>query len=182
MNRRLDSIVSNISPIFTYKPDIVFTLETSAGHDAIPEIKGYKKFSDPDTHHLKFGGIALYVHKLLASHTFEISYNKCFISFRIDLVPHFLFIGTYIQPKSSPHFDPAMFCDISSQLIMSYERKLIPILGGDINCRYGNLNNYFSEHGLKYNKNVDVTSNNHGVTYGIDLCKAGCIFPLNHLI
>ena len=56
------------------------------------------------------------------------------------------------------------------------------LLGGDLNCRYGNLNDIFRNQNMHYNDNMDVTSNNHGRTYGTELCKVGKIFPLNHLV
>ena len=54
-------------------------------------------------------------------------------------------------------------------------------MGGDINCRYGNLNVALQDQGLLYSDNADMVSNHHGRTYGIDLCSTTNIFPINHL-
>ena len=122
----------------------------------------------------------MYVESSLAPHVFNITYDKCFISCRFDFSPKLLFIGTYIQPESSPYFCASMFSDLSSLLLDACSRKLIPIIGGDINCRFGPLNDNF-HNGLLYTDNVDTTSNFHGRTYGVDLCKTTGIFPVNHL-
>ena len=130
INRRLNDIVTQTSPLDIYTPDIVFTLETSTIYENISEKSGYKKFADSIiTTHSNHGGIALFVTKHLSSHIFEIRYEKCFISFRINYIPHFVFIGTYIQPENSPYFDPAMFCHLCNILLTCNDRKLIPILG-----------------------------------------------------
>ena len=181
INRRLNTAVKIISPINTYSPEIVFILETAAGYDEIPNITGYQKFADENICKLNHGGIVVYVKYALASHVFNITFNECFISFRLDFVPHFMFVGAYIQPENSLYFQPNMFCALGDLLIDLNERSLIPILGGDINCRYGDLNSIFRNHVVHYAANVDVNSNHHGRTYGYDICSAGNIFPINHL-
>ena len=75
-----------------------------------------------------------------------------------------------------------MFSAVCSLLIQSQERNMIPILGGGMNCRYGNLNEAIKQRGFLYEENVDTANNNQGRTFGIDLCNAGNIAPLNHLI
>ena len=62
------------------------------------------------------------------------------------------------------------------------ERQLTPILGGDLNCRFGDMNVAFRGQGLVYTMNVDGTSNHHGRTFGVDMCNMVNIFPLNHLV
>ena len=74
-----------------------------------------------------------------------------------------------------------MFGELGAFLVLLKEKNLIPIMGGDLNCRYGYLNNLHADNQLLYENNVDVSSNKHGLTYGKDLCTAGDIFPLNHL-
>ena len=181
VNRRLDLIVQRISPICTYSPNIVFTTETSTGYGALPVIDGYKLYADTDIRLLNHGGIAVYIEHVTAEHVFDVKYHKCFISLRLDYAPNFIIIGTYIQPESSPYFNEVMFSDLNELLISSCETGLIPIMGGDMNCRYGSLNVTFSGMNLVYNENADVNSNHHGRTYGIDLCTSASIFPLNHL-
>ena len=74
-----------------------------------------------------------------------------------------------------------MFGVLSNLLISLNERNLIPIMGGDMNCRFGNLNEAFREKGVIYEENVDSIDNYNGRNYGIDLCNTGNVFPLNHL-
>ena len=100
---------------------------------------------------------------------------------RLDHVPHFVFIGMYIQLEGSSHFDADMFGVLGSSLLSLRERNLVAILGGDMNCRFGQLNLAFKEQRLAYIENTDTTSNYYGRTYGIDLCNGCKIFPLNHL-
>ena len=55
-------------------------------------------------------------------------------------------------------------------------------MGGDLNCRFGDMNTLFNVDHLVYEPNVDGTSNKHGSIYGKDICSASGIFPLNHLM
>ena len=75
-----------------------------------------------------------------------------------------------------------MFGELGAFLVSLQEKKLTPIMGGDLNCRFGNLNQLSEDAGLLYEDKSDVSSNKHGLTYGKDLCKVGNVFPLNHLI
>ena len=45
VNRRLDAILKNESPI-EYKPHVIFLLETSMGYESIPEMADYAKYAD----------------------------------------------------------------------------------------------------------------------------------------
>ena len=164
------------------KPDIVFLTETSAGYDAIPTIGGYEKFADKEIRELNHGGIVCYVRSALAPHVFNIIFNESYVSFRLNFIPTFVFIGCYIQPENSKYFDPDMFGELGALLMTLQERKLNPIMGGDLNCRFGNLNQLREERGLLYGENSDMSSNKHGLTYGKDLCRVGDVFPLNHLV
>ena len=151
------------------------------GYDILPSIKNYKIFADQNVKVQDHGGVIAYVDNCLASHVFDVTYNTCFISFRLDHVPQYVFIGVYIQPEGSSHFDPNMYGALGSHLLSIYERKLVPILGGDMNCRFGDMNKAFQEQRLAYTENVDNVSNHHGRTYGVDICNSCKIFPLNHL-
>ena len=181
VNRRPDTVLKSVSPITTQKPNIIFLSETAMGFDIIPEIANYKKYADQSILKLNHGGIVAYVHKELVSHVFDIKYNTCYVSFRLDFAPDFVFIGIYIQPESSKYFSTDMFSDLSNLLISSNERCLIPVMGGDMNCRFGNLNDTFRNRKLIYEKNTDEINNYHGRTYGADVCNSGNVFPLNHL-
>ena len=89
-------VTKNISPISVQKPDIVFLTETSAGYDAIPTIGGYEKFADKEIRELNHGGIVCYVRSALAPHVFNITFNESYVSFRLNFIPTFVFIGCYI--------------------------------------------------------------------------------------
>ena len=123
-----------------------------------------------------------YIRKHLAAHVFDVTFNTCYISLRLDFAPAYLINGTHIQPENSMYFEPNMFSHLSTLLISAREKKLTAILGGDINCRYGELNGISQEMNLHYEVNVDMVSNMHGRTYGKDMCQVGDVFPLNHLI
>ena len=181
VNRRLDFITKRHSPIKIYIPHILFLLETAVGHDIIPNIQDYIKIADKNKKVSNHGGIVAYLHNSIASHVFNITYGSCYTSLRLDFIPGYIFIGAYIQPASSNHFDTNMFGELSSILLDSNERGLIPIMGGDINCRFGNMNHAFREQHLSYQENVDKTTNSNGITYGIDVCNSGKVFPINHL-
>ena len=114
VNRRLETILSHVSPIDNEKPQIIFTIETSLGFDFIPELKNYKKFADKNIVQLNHGGIVAYIASSIASHVFNITYHECYISLRLDFVPNILFVGTYIQPENSQYFSYSMFNDLSN--------------------------------------------------------------------
>ena len=127
VNRRLNEITKNISPIISDCPDIIFVSETSAGYDAIPEIDLYTKFADKDIKTLSHGGLAFYISKNISSYVFDISFSKSYVSFRLDFTPSLMFIGCYVQPEKSNYFDANLFSELCSFLITVRERKLIPI-------------------------------------------------------
>ena len=166
----------NVSPIETEKPKIIFLLETAMGFDILPEISEYKKYADPNIVQINHGGIVAYIHQSLVPHVFDVKYGTCFVAFRLDFAPLFLFIGVYIQPENSRYFTTDMFSELSELLMSANERNFIPILGGDMNCRFGDLNDCFNKRGLWYDDNVDPINNFHGRTYGIDLCESCNIF------
>ena len=145
----------------------------------MPVLPGYKIFSDSSVKTRNCGGIAVYIRDKIASHVFAFIYNTCFIGFRLDFCPAYMFIGTYIQPEGSRYFSPLMFADLTDLMLKCQENNLIPILGGDLNCRPGNLNDIPAN--MNYSENIDKTSNAHGRTYFPDICSISKIFPINHL-
>ena len=175
MNKRLDNILKNLSSIKYFAPHLIFVIETALGYAVIPEINGYRKVADPSIRMLNHDGVVGYVHNSLSTNVFDISYKKGFLLLRFDFNPKFGFIGTYIQPENSPYFNSGMFSDLCKIILTSKQRGLIPILGGDTNCRYGNLNCIFREQNICYEENVDA------ITYGTDMCISCNIFPVNHL-
>ena len=158
--------MKDVSPINTQKPNIIFLSETAMGYDIIPEIENFKKYADTSKLQLNHGGIVAYVHTELVPHVFDVKYNTCYTSFRLDFAPSFLFIGVYIQPENSRYFSADMFGVLSNLLISSNEKNIIPVMGGDMNCRFGNLSEVFR--GKKvYGKHVDQFDNHNGRTYGV---------------
>ena len=126
VNRRLDFILKNISPINTIKPDIIFVADTSIGYDALPNINGYILFADKTVRVCNHGGIALYVKHEYAPTVFELNFNTCYIYFRLDFVPSIIFIGSYIQPEFSKYFDVSMFGELSDLLMTVLQKNLVP--------------------------------------------------------
>ena len=101
VNRRLGTILKNISPFSEQKPDMFFASEISVGYEAIENVVGYTKYADKTVKERNHGGIVCYVKNNIATHVFNVTFNTCYISLRLDFAPNYLFIGTYIQPKSS---------------------------------------------------------------------------------
>ena len=140
--------------------DIIFLLETNLGYDVLPSFESYTKFADPNKRNCKFGGIACYVKDTLANHLFQIKYNTSHISFRIDTCPTFMFFGVYIQPEGARYFHESLFSELAKTLIDCNERGIVPFVGGDLNCRPGNLES-LSDDNWKYVCNKDIRSNKH---------------------
>ena len=89
MDRRLNDILKNISPI-SDQPDVIFVTETAAGYDAILPIQGYSKYADKDVRILNHGGIAFYVSSTLAPHVFNVTFKSVAVR-----VPRFnCFVGS----------------------------------------------------------------------------------------
>ena len=131
---------------------------------------------------LNHGGIALFVSRKLLAHVYDVTFSTSFISFRMDFIPSLVFIGCYVQPENSKYFNPDLFSDLCSFLLTARDRKLTPIMGGDMNCRYGDMNNLCTVSNVAYEHNVDTSANKHGMTYGADVLTTSGIIPLNHLI
>ena len=134
-------------------------METSIGFGAIPNLKNYTMYADSDMGVCNHGGIVCYVKTELVTHMFNLQFNESYISFRLDFMPSLLIIASYIQPENSRYFDPSMFSNLCSLLLTAKEKKLILVLGGDINCRFGDLNILFKDENLVYDKNTDLSSN-----------------------
>ena len=169
-----------MNPILHQRPQLVFLLETAMGNKTLPNFRHYEKYSDKNVNQLNHGGIAAYIDKTMAPHVFDVKFNECYVSLRFDFMPHLIFIGCYIQPERSLYFRASMFNDLSNLLMYANDKNLTPIMGGDINCRFGNLNTAFKNR-KSYTMNIDITSNHHGRTYGIDLCNSTNLIPINHL-
>ena len=166
------------SPIFSIKPNVIFLSETAIGYGGLPLIPGYTTFADKMVQTTNHGGLVMYIKSKYAPHVFDILYKTCYISFRLDFCPQFVFIGVYIQPESSKYFSNGMFADISAHLIDCTNKLLTTIIGGDFNSRPGNFYNFCN---MNYAPNKDQITNSHGTTYFTDLCNIGNVFPINHL-
>ena len=104
-----------------------------------------------------------FVSSMLAPHVFNITFNESYISFRLNFLPAFVFIGCYIQPENSKYFNPDKFGDLAAFLKPLQERKLNPIMGGDLNCRFWTLDLLREDPGLLYAEHSDMSSNKHGL-------------------
>ena len=146
---------------------------------ALPTIVNYTTFADPKKKFCNHGGIAAYVKNCFASNIFDLSYNECYVSFRLDIAPTYLFGGVYINPENSKYFTPEMFAELDSLLVRCDENDYIPYIGGDFNSRLGDFNLLCSS--CHYESNVDKTTNSHGRIFMADICKRNNVYPLNHL-
>ena len=106
---------------------------------ALPKIVNYTAFADPKKNFCNHGGIAAYVKNCFASNIFDLSYNECYVSFRLDIAPTYLFGGVYINPENSKYFTPEMFTELDSLLVRCDENDYIPYIG-DFNSRLGDFN------------------------------------------
>ena len=163
-----------------YIYDIIFIFESNLPHLALPKIDGYTVFSNPENKYCKHGGIAMYIKDNISSNIFDITYNECFMTFRLDFTPERMFGGVYIQPEGSKYYSDKMFADFDQELLKCCEHGYIPFIGGDFNSRLGNLNT-IAPNTWKYEDNCDITTNNHGRTLLNDICKRNKIYPINHL-
>ena len=108
MNGRLKHIIAQNQKIFDFY-DIVFISETHLPHDCMPDITDFKKYSDPDIKTKERGGIALYTKKSLSKNVYDINYDNCFITFKLDCIPNVVFIGVYFPPENSLYSDECSF-------------------------------------------------------------------------
>lgn len=157
--------------------DILFISET---HSKLPDIKNFIIAGHYTSSHSKRGGIAIYVKKDLASHVHNVITNECYISLQLRYAPTITFIGVYIPPIDSVYFNEDCFADVISFLIDNINRGHTLFVGGDFNSRPGDLNNINPRNGMRYEKNVDVSTNSHGTIFG-DLCRTTNLLPINHL-
>ena len=92
-----------------------------------------------------------------------------------------MFFGVYIQPEGARYFHESLFSELTKTLIDCNERGIIPFVGGDLNCRPGNLES-LSDDNWKYVCNKDIRSNKHGRTFLRDLSRTCNIKPVIGLI
>ena len=98
VNRRPDIVQKNISPFESEKPNIIFLSETAMGYDILPDISNYQKYMDQSISQINHGGVVAYVHISLVSHVFDVQYETCYVSFRLDFAPSsFLLVHTFSQ-------------------------------------------------------------------------------------
>ena len=145
----------------------------------LPNIYGYCKFADPGIEERKRGGVAVYVKNSLGREMTNVNYDECFISFQLKCSPMYIFIGVYIPPEGSVYEDTDAFARLCVLLMDSRKKNLTPFIGGDFNCRPGNLNEL--PLGWTYSNNCDSKTNSYGTTYFYDLCMSCAIMPINHL-
>ena len=167
---------------FDSKYDLIFISETNLGYSALPIIKNFTIIADPDKKVCSHGGIVWYLKNHLARHIFQTCFRDSHISFRLAVIPKFVFFGVYIQPEGARYFDATMFSSLSSDIIDTTNKGLVPIIGGDFNARAGNINDWLlGGTSWSYNENIDKTTNKHGRTFFKDLCLTAGIMPINCL-
>ena len=144
--------------------------------DYLPKIQSYTKISNPSVKQCNHGGIVVYVKNNIFKNVFNITHNECFLTFRLDIAPQYIFGGVYIQPENSRYFNMKMFADLDTLLVNIQENGYIPFIDGDFNARLGDLNKL--ETCWIYEDNCDVTSNRHGRMYISDICNRNKMFPI----
>ena len=159
--------------------DIIFILESNLTASVLPNFAEYTAIANPSLKYCNHGGIAVYVKNYLIKSVMDISFNECYVTFRLDTAPNYLFGGVYIQPENSKYFSPNMFADLDTLLLRCTEHNFIPFIGGDFNARMGDFNELSTL--LHYQKNVDMKTNKHGRLYMTDICKRNNVYPVNHM-
>ena len=149
---------------------MIFISETNLDYDALPSFKDFTTVADPSKKICTYDGIAWYVRNSLAKHMFQVQFNEVYISFRLRLVPNFVFIGVYVQPEGARNFDVHMFAEVGALLADCDQKGLIPYVGGDFNSRPGDLHLINTDTTWTYVKNIDSKTNKHGRTLFRDLC------------
>ena len=76
----------------------------------------------------------------MCKNIFSIRHNECYLSFRLDFAPNYVFCGVYIQPENAKYFQSKMFADVNSLLHGYRQNGFVPFIGGDFNSRLGDLN------------------------------------------
>ena len=158
---------------------MIFISETNLGYDALPSFKDFTIVADPSKKICTYGGIAWYVRNSLAKYMFQVQFNEAYISFRLKLVPNFVFIGVYVQPEGARNFNVHMFAEVGALLADCDQKGLVPYVGGDFNSRPGDLHLINSDTTWTYEPNIDSKTNKHGKTFFRDLCCAGNVKPIN---
>ena len=116
MNKRLylcsDSVLP--SPFSNSVCDVIFILESNLATAALPKIENYTALADPTQRYCTHGGIAAYVKNNILKSVIDLSYNECYVTFKLDFAPSYIFGGVYIQPENSKYFTPNMFAQLDS--------------------------------------------------------------------
>ena len=94
--------------------DVIFILETNLATSILPNIESYTAYANPNLKLCTHGGIAAYVKNNYSQNIFDLSYGECYITFRFNFAPSYIFGGVYIQPENSKYFSPSMFDNLSA--------------------------------------------------------------------
>lgn len=168
------------SPIYINDFSMFFVSETNLNYKCLPEFQNYKLIADPTKNECTHGGIAWYLKNNLFPHMFDVCLKDTYISFRLHLCPIYRFIGTYIQPEGGKYADSSQFAELD--LLTSNDRELgiIPLLGGDLNCRPGDIGTWHQN--WNFSENCDKNKNTYGRLYFKSLCLSTDLIPLNGLM
>ena len=144
---------------------MVFIFETNLTTMALPTFDNYTVISNPNRKSSSHGGIAVYIKNHLRKNVIDIEYNECYISFRLDIAPDFIFAGIYIQPENSKYFSIQRYALLRKCNQCNYT----PFIGGDFNSILGDMNNLAPS--WRYETNRDEPTNKHGGIYTRDNYK-----------
>ena len=158
---------------------MMFFFETNLTTMALPTFDNYTVISNPNRKSSSHGGIAVYIKNHLRKNVIDIEYNECYISFRLDIAPDFIFAGTYIQPENSKYLSLQMLADLNALLRKCNQCNYTPFIRGDFNSRLGDMNNLAPS--WRYETNRDETTNKHGRIYMRYTITKKRLYPINHL-
>ena len=159
--------------------DVIFILEANLATSVLPSVKHYTAYANPNLKLCIHCGIAVYEKNDYSKNIFDLSYGECYITFRFNFAPNYIFGGVYIQPENAGYFNPSMCAQLASILSHCVECNYIPYIGGDFNARLGNWN--LLSKSWHYSNNIDTITNKYGRTFMTDICKRNNIYPINHL-
>ena len=163
--------------------DIVFLSETHANVLSLENIKNFTIFGNPDFPLFQnHGGLAAYVSTKYAQYVNNLRFTKCTISFSISVLPDIFFMGVYVYPHTSLHYNDTDFATVTSEINYWVSKGYHPFIGGDFNSRIGDIN-VISDKSLKwrYADNTDANVNANRVPFA-DMCEVLKILPINHCL
>ena len=175
-------INSNYTQKFLQSYDIILLSETHTIQGDKIKVESFENYDFPDLDcNLEYprGGTCILTKKHLKNYIQSI-YKVKTDCIKIELVNGDQLNSVYIPPSNSPYHNEQIIPILGTMFIEADKDEISMVAIGDINARFGDLNDVTNT--FKYNKNPDVGKNDNAKDIVDSIYNTSTCTPINHLI